>query len=75
MNLAPKTTAAFDELIATLQLIRDNYVLNEERFTDPLDVVEGYRYVGQLLSATSEFFFEADPDHPRLASIVSPAPR
>jgi hypothetical protein len=73
MNLAPKTTAAFDELIATLQLIRDGYVLNDERFTDPLDVVEGYRYVGQLLSATSEFFFEGDPDHPRLASIVSPA--
>lgn len=73
MNLAPKTTAAFDELIASLQLIRDDYVLNNERFSDPLDVVEGYRYVGQLLSAASEFFFEADPDHPRLASIVSPA--
>src|SRR5271170_1478 len=73
MNQAPKTTAAFDELIATLQLIRDGYVLSDERFTDPLDVVEGYRYVGQLLSAASEFFFEADPDHPRLASIVSPA--
>jgi hypothetical protein len=73
MNQAPKTTEAFDELIATLGLIRDGYVLNEERFTDPLDVVEGYRYVGQLLSAASEFFFEGDPDHPRLASIVSPA--
>ena len=73
MNQAPKTTAAFDELISTLQLIRDGYVLNDERFTDSLDVVEGYRYVGQLLSAASEFFFEADPDHPRLASIVSPA--
>jgi hypothetical protein len=73
MNQAPKTTAAFDELIAALQLIRDGYVLNDERFTDPLDVVEGYRYVGQLLSAASEFFFEADPGHPRFASIVSPA--
>jgi hypothetical protein len=73
MNQAPKTTAAFDELISTLQSIRDGYVLNEERFTDPLDVVEGYRYVGQLLSAASEFFFEGDPDHPRMASIVSPA--
>jgi hypothetical protein len=73
MNPAPKTTAAFDELIATLQIIRDGYVLSDERFTDPLDVVEGYRYVGQLLSAASEFFFEADPDHPTFASIVSPA--
>ncbi len=73
MNQAPKTTAVFDELIGTLQLIRDGYVLSDERFTDPLDVVEGYRYVGQLLSAASELFFEADPDRPRLASIVSPA--
>ena len=73
MNHAPKSTAAFDELIALLQQIRDGYVLNEQRFTDPLDVIEGYRYVGQLLSATSELFFEADPDHPRLVSIVSPS--
>jgi hypothetical protein len=73
MNQAPKSTAAFDELIVTLQLIRDGYVLSGERFTEPVDVVEGYRYVGQVLSAASELFFEADPDHPRLASIVSPA--
>jgi len=73
MNQAPRSTAAFDDLIAALTEIRDGYVLSEERFNDPLDVVEGYRSVGQLLSAASELFFEADPDHPRLASIVSPA--
>ena len=73
MNPAPKSTAAFDDLIAALTDIRDNYALSEERFTDPLDVVEAYRYVGQLLSAASELFLEADPDHPRFASIVSPA--
>ncbi len=73
MNRAPLSTAVFDDLIAALQEIRDGYVLSEERFTDPLDVVEGYRYVGQLLSCASELFFEADPDHPRFASIASPA--
>jgi hypothetical protein len=73
MNRAPNSTAAFDDLIAALAEIRDGYVLNEERFTDPLDVVEGYRYVGQLLSGASELFFEVDPGHPRFASIVSPA--
>jgi len=73
MNQAPLSTAAFDELIAALQEIRDGYVLSESRFSDPTDVVEGYRYAGQVLSAASELFFEADPDHPRLASIVSPA--
>ncbi|MDH3706249.1 MAG: hypothetical protein OES57_09295, partial [Acidimicrobiia bacterium] len=39
----------------------------------PIDVVEAYRYVGQVLSAASELFIEADPDHPRMAPIVSPA--
>jgi hypothetical protein len=73
MNRAPKSTEAFDDLIAALQEIRDRYVLNEDRFTDDLDVVEGFRYVTEVLSGASEFFMEGDPDHPRLASIVSPA--
>ena len=73
MNRAPKSTAAFDELIAALQEIRDGYVLDEQRFTDDLDVVEGFRYVTEVLSGASEFFMEADPDHPRMASIVTPA--
>jgi hypothetical protein len=73
MNRAPKSTEAFDDLIAALQEIRDGYVLNEDRFTDDIDVVEGFRYVTQVLSGASEFFMEGDPEHPRMASIVSPA--
>ena len=73
MNRAPLTTQVFNDLIVALTEIRDGYVLSEERFRQPLDVVEGYRYVGQVLSAASELFFEADPQHPRLAPIVSPA--
>ncbi len=73
MNRAPKSTEAFDELIAALQEIRDGYVLDDQRFTDDLDVVEGFRYVTEVLSGASEFFMEADPDHPRMASIVTPA--
>ncbi len=73
MNRAPKTTEAFDELIALLAEIRDGYVLNEERFTEDIDVVEGYRYVTEVLSGMSEFFVEGDPDHPRMALIVNPA--
>ena len=38
MNRAPKTTEAFDELIALLAEIRDGYVLNEDRFTEDIDV-------------------------------------
>jgi len=73
MNRAPETTEAFDELIALLGEIRDGYVLNEERFTEDIDVVEGYRYVTEVLSGMSEFFVEGDADHPRMALIVNPA--
>ena len=34
MNLAPQSTAAFDELIAALTEIRDGYVLSADRFTE-----------------------------------------
>jgi len=73
MNRVPKSTEAFDELIATLAEIRDGYVLNEDRFTEDVDAVEGYRYVTEVLSGMSEFFVEGDADHPRMASIVNPA--
>jgi hypothetical protein len=48
-------------------------VLSSDRFTDELDVVEGYRYVTELLSEASELLVEADPERPRFSSIVSPA--
>lgn len=72
-NHAPKTTDVFNNLIASLGEIRDDYVNSPERFSNPLDVTEGYRYVGQLLGIVSELLFEADPERPRFASIVSPA--
>ena len=73
MDLAPLTTAVFDDLIAALSEIRDGYVGSSERFQYPIDVAEAYRYVTQVLSAASELFVEGDADHPRLALIVSPA--
>ena len=66
-----RATRALDDLIAALQEIRDGYVSN--RFDDPIDTAEAHRYVGQALSTMSELFWEGDPDHPRFASIVSPA--
>ena len=70
---APQTTRVFDDLIGLLTEIRDGYANDAKRFDDPLDVVAAYRYVGQLLSVASELFYEADPERPRFASIVSPA--
>ena len=73
MSLAPQSTAAFDELLALLGEIRDQYVLSPKRFDDELDVVEGFRYVTELLSEASELLIEGDPERPRFSSIVSPA--
>jgi hypothetical protein len=70
---APKSTAAFNELVDVLNEIRDRYVLSPERFSEELDVVEGFRYVTELLSEASELLVEADPERPRFSSIVSPA--
>jgi len=65
--------AAFDDLILALTEIRDGYINDRARWTEPVEIAEAYRYVGQVLSAASELFWEGDPDHPRFASIVSPA--
>ena len=73
MAHAPQSTAAFNELIDALVAARDRYVLATERFDNELDVVEGFRYVTQLLSEASELMIEADPERPRFSSIVSPA--
>ncbi len=73
MTHAPESTAAFDELLALLGEIRDQYVLSKARFDDELEVVEGFRYVTELLSEASELLVEGDPERPRFSSIVSPA--
>jgi hypothetical protein len=73
MSDRPAAAVVFDDLITALTEIRDGYVLDEQRWTDPTEIAEAFRYVGQVLSASSELFWEGDPDHPRFASIVSPA--
>lgn len=69
-NPTPLATAALDDLIATLTEIRDGYVLDEARWVEPLEQVEAFRYVGQMLAAMSDLYWEARPEHPRFVSIV-----
>lgn len=71
-NPIPEATAQLDDLIAALTEIRDGYVLAADRWVEPLEQVEAVRYVGQMLSAMSELYWEAMPDHPRFVSIVDP---
>ncbi len=71
-NPTPLAAAALDDLIAALTEIRDGYVLDADRWTQPLERVEAFRYVGQMLSAMSELYWEARPEHPRFVSIVDP---
>jgi len=71
-NPTPLAAAAFDDLIAALTEIRDGYILDPDRWAQPLEQVEAFRYVGQMLSAMSEMYWEAQPEHPRFVSIVDP---
>ena len=71
-NPTPLATAQFDDLIAALTEIRDGYVLDRSRWVEPLEQVEAFRYVGQMLSAMSELYWEAQPEHPRFVSIIDP---
>ncbi len=71
-NHIPESLAQLDDLITALSEIRDGYVLDAARWVEPLEQVESLRYVGQMLSAMSELYWEAQPLHPRFVSIVDP---
>jgi hypothetical protein len=71
-NPTPLATAAFDDLIVALTEIRDRYALDAGRWVDAQEQAEAFRYVGQMLSAMSEMYWEAQPEHPRFVSIVDP---
>jgi hypothetical protein len=73
MATAPRTTAAFDELLSTLTDIRDAYVHAAERGLDELEAVEGFRYAMHLLSEANDLLVEGDPERPRFTSMVSPS--
>src|SRR3954454_9266596 len=70
---AASTTAAFDDFLATLARIRDEYVNGADRDHDELETVEGFGYVLQMVGHVSEFLVEADRERPRFSLIVSPA--
>jgi hypothetical protein len=71
-NPTPLAKAALDDLIGALTEIRDGYVLDDGRWVEPVEQAEAFRYVGQMLSAMSELYWEAQPQHPRFVSIVDP---
>jgi hypothetical protein len=73
MARAPRSTAAFDELLSTLGEVRDSYVHSDERHRDEFEVLEGLTYTLHLLSEVTELIVEGDPERPRFSSIVSPA--
>lgn len=69
-NPTPQATSALDDLITALAEIRDGYILDSDRWTEPVEQVEAFRYVGQVLSAMSDLYWEAQPNHPRLVGVV-----
>ena len=73
MATAPRSTAAFDELLATLAEARDNYVLSAERGHNELEAVEGYRYLLHMISESIDLIVDTDPERPRFTCMVSPS--
>jgi hypothetical protein len=73
MARAPRSTAAFDELLSTLTDIRDGYVNAPERNLDELEAVEGFRYAMHLLSEANDLLIEGDTERPRFTSMVTPS--
>ena len=73
MDKGTKALAAFDDLIDALVEARDGYVLSDVRDHDETEVLEGIRYVLQLVSEVDELLVEGDPERPRFSSIVNPA--
>jgi hypothetical protein len=65
------STAAFHEL---LDLIRDGDAafLDGPRAVDDLSVLEGYRYLTEVLSVALDCFLWADSDRPTIVPIVGP---
>ena len=73
MATAPRSTAAFDELLAALAEARDNYALSEERGFDEIEAVEAYRYILHMVSESIDLIVDADPERPRFTCMVSPS--
>ena len=71
-DVTPRALAAYNDLIDALAEARDGYLLHPDRWVEPVEQAEGFRYVGQMLSAMSEMYWEAKPRHPRFVSIVDP---
>lgn len=65
------TTDAFRELI---DLVRDAdaQFLDGPRAVDDLSVLEGYRYLTEVLAVALDCYLWADPDRPTLVPIVGP---
>ena len=61
MSDRPAAAVVFDDLITALTEIEDGYVLDEQRWTDPTEIAEAFRYVGQVLSASSSCSGRATP--------------
>ena len=73
MAQAPRSTAAFDELLAALAEARDSYALSDERGFNEVETVEAYRYILHMVSESIDLIVDADPERPRFTCMVSPS--
>ena len=70
-----RSQQAILELQRTLDEINSRYFVPARGINDPSDIIEGQRYLMQLLSAGIDYYLEGDPAHPYFVNMVSPVRR
>ena len=68
-DLAPKSSAAFAELLSAL---RECVELTTATAADEHDAAEGYRWALHFLLSSVGQFFENDPERPRFVPMITP---
>jgi len=70
--LGPQSRQAFGELLALLSEAERRMLSAEWGVRTPQEVVDGHRLMLNLLSASSDLYYESDPERPVFTPMVSP---
>src|SRR6185369_11031221 len=71
-NPAPQTAAAFHELIELVRTADASFLDGFRAVGDEVSVVEGYRWLTEVLAVALDCFLWADTAHPQMVSLVGP---
>jgi hypothetical protein len=70
--MAYETTAAFHELLDLIRGADASFLAGPRAVPDAISVVEGYRWLTEVLSVALDCYLWADPAHPSIVPLVGP---